>query len=172
MDQSFYEKECLPYVKSIANQIDELADGIDLDELRERIDELENLDNADDFTDNPSYNPDDDDLDVEAYILTEDAQKELDELREKLAEYESGGEPADLYEYISDCLDVEYRVDASGKYKSVALTVTTGGPHVEIDTADDTVKLWWGGDHAKWSFSSKAGDMIDDIYSEYYQSMR
>jgi hypothetical protein len=170
MNESFYETECLPYVKSIAQEIDELADSIDLDELRDRIDELENMDDAEDFIENPNYDPEDEDS--EQYVLTEDAKTELEDLQRKLEDYESGDSPQDLYGYFDDFLDVEYRIDGSGEYRSVAITVATGGPHVEVDTGSNSVKLWWGGTQAEWSFSSKAGDIIDDIFSEHYASVR
>ena len=170
MNDSFYETECLPHVKAIAQEIDELADVIDLDELRDRIDELENMDDPDNFIENPNYDPEDGDS--EEYILTEEAKAELEELQRKLEDYESGESPADLENYFNDCLDIEYRIDGGGDYRSVAITVTTGGPHIEVDTGSNSVKLWWGGTYAEWSFSSKAGSIIDDIFSEQYASVR
>jgi len=170
MSNNFYETECLPRVKAIARELDQLASHhVDTDEIESRITELEDFDDPDDYIENPNYDEDDDDS--EAYILTEAAQAELEELREQLSEYENGA-AVDLYGYFDDPLDIEYRVGSDGDYRSVAVTVGTGGPHIEVDTGDNCVKLWWGGDKAKWGFDSSTGDAIDDIFREMYENCR
>lgn len=166
-----FEKECLEQVRRIAQHLDDLADNaVDLDEIRDRIDELECFDNPDDYVENPAYDPDDDDS--EEYVLTEDAQNELAKLREELEAYEDGSEPTDIASYFDDCLDVEYRVGGDGEYRSVALTVTTGGPHIEVDTGDNSVNLWWGSAHTSWSIENSTADAIDEIFSESFASVR
>lgn len=165
-----FENECIDRVKAIAEQLNALADGIDLDEIKDRIDELEDKIDPDDYTENPDYNPEDDDS--EAYTLTEDAAAELEELRQKLEAYEDGDEPADLIDYFADVLDIEYRISGSGEYRSVAITVATGGPHIEVDTGSESVKLWWGSTRAEWSIHRDTSNAIDDIFTEYYDSLR
>ena len=79
----------------------------------------------------------------------------------------------DLESYFEEnTLDVIYSVDRYGEYRGVAVTITTGGPHIEVDTDDMAVKLWWGGEKAKWRISRNTVDAIDDIFSEYYQALK
>ncbi len=82
------------------------------------------------------------------------------------------GEATDLYCYFEDALDVEYHIGGDGEYRGVAVTIATGGPHIEIDTNDMAVKLWWGGETAEWSISRNTAEAIDDIFCEYYQAIR
>lgn len=83
-----------------------------------------------------------------------------------------GGEVTNLYGYFEDALDIEYRIGGDGEYRGVAVTITTGGPHIEVDTGDMAVKLWWGTERAEWSIRRNTADAIDDIFKEYYQAIR
>lgn len=103
----FYEEECLPRVRAIAQELDRLAD-----------------------------------------------------------------EPESLYSYFEDCLDIEYRISGDGTYRSVEICVACGGPGIYVDTGSNNVKLFWGGDRAEWSIRSETGDMIDEIFEEYYNSTK
>ena len=78
----------------------------------------------------------------------------------------------DLESYFEDALDVIYSVDRYGDYRRVAVTITTGGPHIEVDTDDRAVKLWWGTEEAQWSISRNTAEAIDEIFCEYYQAIR
>lgn len=77
-------------------------------------------------------------------------------------------EPQSLYEYFTDVLDIEYRIDANGEYKSVRLMVAFGGPNIYIDTASASVELYWWGDRASAYFSRSAADEIDYMFSEIF----
>jgi len=56
-------------------------------------------------------------------------------------------------------LDVQYRTD--GQYVShVYITVTTGGPHIEIDALHGIVRGYWAGDEYSTHFRS-------DVVREY-----
>lgn len=170
-NNEFYEKECLAQVKYIAKEINYLAESsTDKDEAERRATELENI--VEDYMERNNncfeYPDDYEPLNEFEQDELEEAKEELEEIQKKL----DNGEPFNLNEYFYDCLDIEYRIDSSGDYRSVAITVTTGGPHIEVDTGDNNVKLWWGGNQAQWGITSKAADIIDDIFSEYYDCTR
>ena len=162
MSNKFYEEECLKRVKEIARKLDELAaNPQSRDELEERAEELE-LDIAD--YENDENGP-----------LTEAEQEELQEMKEELEAIRKkldNGEATDLYSYFEDALDIEYRISGDSEYRSVAVTIATGGPHIEIDTNDSAVKLWWGGYKAQWNICRDTADAIDEIFEEYYQSIK
>ena len=93
--------------------------------------------------------------------------KKIAEQLEELATNEG------LYNYFEkNTLDVIYSVDRYGDYRRVAVTITTGGPHIEVDTDDMAVKLWWGNEEAQWCISRNTAEAIDDIFLEYYQAIR
>jgi hypothetical protein len=100
--------------------------------------------------------------------------KELEELaaNPQSKDKTDSGKQQNLREYFEDALDVIYSVDRYGDYRRVAVTITTGGPHIEVDTNDRAVKLWWGGEKARWSISRDTAEAIDDIFHEYYQAIR
>jgi len=162
MNNKFYEEECLKRVRDIAKELDELAaNPQSRDELEERAEELEQ-DIAD--YENDENGP-----------LTEAEQEELQEMKEELEairEKLDNGEATDLYSYLEDALDIEYRIGGDGEYRSVAVTIGTGGPHIEIDTGDSAVKLWWGGYNAQWRICRDTADAIDEIFEEYYRSIK
>jgi hypothetical protein len=161
MNNKFYN-ECLTTVREIAKELDELAANPQSgDELEKRAEELE-LDIAD-------YECD------EIGPLTEAEQEELQEMKEELEAIRKkldNGEATDLYSYFEDALDIEYRISGDGEYRSVAVTITTGGPHIEIDTSDRAVKLWWGSVKAQWGICGDTACAIDDIFEEYYQLIK
>ena len=161
-NSKFYEEECLKRVRKIARELDELAaNPQSRDELEERAEELEQ-DIAD--YENDENGP-----------LTEAEQEELQEMKEELEairEKLDNGEATDLYSYFEDALDIEYHIGGDGEYRGVAVTIATGGPHIEVDTSDRAVKLWWGGDKAQWSICGDTADAIDEIFEEYYQAIR
>jgi hypothetical protein len=161
MNNKFYEEECLKRVKEIAKELDELAaNPQSRDELEERAEELE---------------LDIEDYEIENDPLTDAEQEELQEMKDELEairEKLDNGEATDLYSYFENALDIEYRISGDGEYRSVAVTIATGGPHIEIDTGDSAVKLWWGGDTAQWRICRDTADAIDEIFEEYYQLIR
>lgn len=97
--------------------------------------------------------------------------RELDELAaQSRDELEDNGE--DLYSYFEDALDIEYRIGSDGEYRGVVVTLTTGGPHIEVNTIDRAVNLWWGGDKTQWSICGDTANAIDEIFKEYYYAIR
>ena len=93
-------------------------------------------------------------------------------IAEELDRLTDSGKTTNLREYFEDALDVTYYVDRYGDYRRVAVTITTGGPHIEVDTNDMAVKLWWGTEAAQWSISRDTAEAIDDIFYEYYQAIK
>ena len=157
-----FEERCLRTVKEIAKELDELAaNPQDREELEERAEELE-LEILD--YENEENGP-----------LTEAEREELEEMREELEairEKLDNGEATDLYSYFRDALDITYYISGNGEYRGVAVTITTGGPHIEVDTNDMAVKLWWGGYKAQWNINRNTAEAIDEIFEEYYQAIR
>lgn len=167
----FYDTQCLPRVKAIAEEINELADSrTDKDEAERRVAELENLiegyiernNNCFEYPDD--YEP-----------LSEDEQDELNEATEELEGIQTklnNGEAFNLYEYFEDCLDIEYRINSRGEYRSVEIAVGLGGPNIYVSTDDNSVKLYWGSDRAEWYITSDAAAIIDSIFEECYEMTR
>jgi len=80
-------------------------------------------------------------------------------------------EQMSLYDYFSDCLDIEYRCDSKKEYRSVCVMVTCGGPNIYIDTASKAVELYWWGDRARYSLLSDTVNAIDDWAEEYWNCL-
>ncbi len=102
----------------------------------------------------------------------EECLRRVKAIAEELDRLTDSGKQQNLREYFEDALDIEYRISGDGEYRSVAVTITTGGPHIEADTDDRAVKLWWGGEKARWSIYPNTAEAIDDIFAEYYQALR
>lgn len=82
------------------------------------------------------------------------------------------GETVTLWDYFEDALDVEYTVNSQGEYIAARIYVTLGGPNVWVDTRDGYVKGAWGSDRAEVWLTDELRTAIDDIFSEYYDSIR
>ena len=55
-------------------------------------------------------------------------------------------EPEDFVEHYTNhenILDIEYRLDAQNRLKSVELTLAYGGPNIYLDTAACEIKGYW-----------------------------
>lgn len=77
-------------------------------------------------------------------------------------------EQVTMYDYFSDCLDIEYRISGSGEYRSVELCVACGGPNIYVDTGSRTVKLYWWSDRADAPIFGDACEQIDAEFEELY----
>lgn len=84
---------------------------------------------------------------------------------------ESDLEPYTLYDYFSDCFDIEYRVSGSLEYRSVQVMIACGGPNIYIDTASKNVELYWWSERAFYPLAIDAVEEIDALFEEYF-SMR
>ena len=66
-------------------------------------------------------------------------------------------------------MDVEYTISGDGKVKGVVLTITTGGPHIEVTCRygqDISAQGWWNGDRTHWRGKDR-GDEVVDTFKEY-----
>jgi hypothetical protein len=78
-------------------------------------------------------------------------------------------EQATIFDYVNDSvLDIEYRISADRKYKSVRLMVACGGPNISIDTAECAVQLRWWTDREEFPLSKEASEAIDEAFEELY----
>ena len=73
-----------------------------------------------------------------------------------------------LYDYLQECYDVEYRIGGDREYRSAEICLAWGGPNVYVDTAENAVKLFWGGERETYYISGSVSDEIDDICEEQY----
>lgn len=77
-----------------------------------------------------------------------------------------------LYDYlIENGLDIEYRIGSDKEYRSAEIMVAWGGPNIYIDTAENRVKLFWGGERAECYISGSVSDEIDDVCEEQYNCL-
>lgn len=73
-------------------------------------------------------------------------------------------------EYFSEVFDIEYRLDARLRYRSVRLMIACGGPNIYVDTAKREVQLYWGSDTATRRIDDCAVEQIDDVFEELYEA--
>ena len=78
-------------------------------------------------------------------------------------------EPASLYDYFSDYLDIDYIVDREKQYKAARILVAWGGPTIYIDTCDRQVQLYWWSEHAEADIPMNICDEIDEIFRDFYE---
>ena len=89
-------------------------------------------------------------------------------IAEELNELATADNLDELYDYINEALDFEFRVDLQRNYRSARIAITLGGPNVFIDTKSGCVELYWGTSQADWPLSQDAADVIDNILREFY----
>ena len=82
----------------------------------------------------------------------------------ELDEYEQ----QNMWDFFTDCLDIEYRCSSSKEYRSVQIMVACGGPNIYIDTASNKVELYWWGDRADWPLSYDTISAVDEWAEEYW----
>ena len=78
-------------------------------------------------------------------------------------------EQCSVYDYLEDCLDIEYRCDSRRKLRSVQVMVACGGPNIYLDTASGDVELYWWSDRARYPMSREAREAIDDWAQECWE---
>ena len=82
--------------------------------------------------------------------------------------FENYIEPASLYDYFNDYLDVDYIVDCKKQYKAARILIAYGGPTIYIDTCDRQVQLYWWSDTATADIPMNICDEIDEFFEEIY----
>lgn len=74
--------------------------------------------------------------------------------------------PMSGMDYLTDVLDIEWRISSDKEYRSAELLVSFGGPNIWIDTgAGKVIGAWWG-DYAEASFTDEIG--LDEACSEWW----
>ncbi len=64
---------------------------------------------------------------------------------------ENGCEPDDQisgFDYLQDCLDIQYIVSGGREYLGARVLVAFGGPNIWINTQSELVEGYWWGDSA------------------------
>ena len=99
-------------------------------------------------------------------------RKYLEGIREEIENYYNGfeedGEEKGMYDYLADILDYEITLNSSMEYRSCKVWVTLGGPNVWIDTAENEIKLAWGGERDSIWLPSEICEEIDCYFEELY----
>lgn len=72
------------------------------------------------------------------------------------------------YDYLSDVLDIEYRVGGDKQYRSAEILVSFGGPNIWINTQYNRVHGAWGSDSYSAPFIDNMG--LDDVCEEMFTS--
>lgn len=81
-------------------------------------------------------------------------------------DYEAG-DLLNASDYMSDVLDIEYRVDSKKEYKSAEILVAFGGPNIWIDTGRKKIIGAWWGDYCEVNYSKDAMG-LDEHCEEIY----
>lgn len=85
---------------------------------------------------------------------------------EEAEEARANGEDADIYDYLSGALDVEYTLDSRKQLIGVTVYVGLGGPSVWIDTRRNEVRCHWGWGDAWAGLDADICDAITSYYEE------
>lgn len=80
-------------------------------------------------------------------------------------------EQLSVYDFFTDCFDIEYRVDSNKEYRSVSIMIACGGPNIYIDTAEKAVLLYWWTDRARYYLSSDTVNAVDEWAEEYWNCL-
>ena len=77
-------------------------------------------------------------------------------------------EPASLFDYFNDFLDIGYVVDREKQFKGARIMVTCGGPNIFIDSYRGIVELFWWTEHATAEIPANICDEINEVLREFY----
>jgi hypothetical protein len=75
-----------------------------------------------------------------------------------------------IWDYFSDCLDIEYHISSNGEFRGVEVCVACGGPHICI--VEDSVWGVWGSDSAEYALCRATRNMVYDWGEEMYLTTR
>ena len=74
----------------------------------------------------------------------------------------------DISDWVGDsALDIVYRVDSSGRYRGVEITVAIGGPTIWISAPRQLVHGVWGSDRYHRSYDDRVG--LGDFMAEMWE---
>ena len=79
-------------------------------------------------------------------------------------------EVEDWAKWLEDeALEIMKIVDGHGTLRGVIVVLGIGGPHVELNTRDQTVECWWGRDHAVRYLSSEICGEIEEEVERWFE---
>ena len=77
-------------------------------------------------------------------------------------------EPASLFDYFNDMLDIDYVVDREKQFKGARIMVTCGGPNIFIDSYSGEVQLYWWTERATAVIPAEICEEINEVFREFY----
>lgn len=72
--------------------------------------------------------------------------------------------------WIEDSLDIEYRVSVDKVYRSAKVLISLGGPNTWIDTATQSVDVFWGTGASTYVLPEEFCEQLDTMLSEYWSA--
>ena len=74
-----------------------------------------------------------------------------------------------------DVLDIEYQLDGSCNLKEIVLTLTIGGPRIDLKLNDYTILGYWGNEEVDYPIfekESKTRSAIDALFYRYKEQFK
>ena len=97
----------------------------------------------------------------------ETCEEQLRRMCKNIAEsISSPGDGDTAHDWMQDTYDIRYLVDREKRYLGAEIMCAGGGPTIWVDTWDNEVKGYWGGDRVTVPFSDNLG--LDDYCEEMY----
>ena len=102
--------------------------------------------------------------------LSDPEKDEVEILREFAENYGYMNSDYIVATFVENALDITYETElSSGEITSVTLTLTTGGPHIELILRgnEGTVEGWWGDTHltkSVYSYNHIGYDICEQIF--------
>ena len=76
-------------------------------------------------------------------------------------------------DYIdNNALDIEYTISSNMDFLGAEIAIALGGPSVYINTRDNRLEAYWGGDTAYSLLDSGVREELDIIFEEMFDSLR
>lgn len=82
------------------------------------------------------------------------------------AELTKAYEGEDLFEWLNDALDYDYRCNSLHELESCRIWITLGGPNIWLDTGDKCLYGAWGTERVEWSVSFDICSCIDEYIED------
>lgn len=114
-------------------------------------------------------------------MSTELAEKQAESQAETIREDVEAGHPfgvdedgnkVSAFDFLSDVLDITYRIGSDRSYKSAEILIGFGGPNVWIDTADRVVRVAWWSPPVERSLPAAFIDALDEAVEELWEMDR
>lgn len=73
-----------------------------------------------------------------------------------------------LYDYICECLDIEFISDARREFLGARILVTFGGPNIWINTRKGHIEAYWGNENFYFHLDSYVVNELNNVLEELY----